>query len=56
VKYSVEPEILGDSTLKLDGDEDPKDLYQVCPPATDQSLKTKTDTTENQREQEKNGL
>lgn len=55
VEYSVEPEILGDSTLKLDGN-DPKDLYQVCPPTTDQSLKTKTDDTENQRDQEKNGL
>ena len=55
MKYSVEPEILGDSTLKLDGD-DPKDLYLVCPSVADQSLKTKTDTTENKRKQEKNEL
>lgn len=46
VEYSVKPEIMGDSTFKLDGVKD-KDYILDCPPATDQSLKTKTDTAEN---------
>ena len=52
MKYAIPEEILGEPLLKLDGEEKQNYLLD-CPPVTDESLKLKIDTVDNQCNPEK---